>query len=99
MLTDEEIENCWLEAEAEADAPESEWLLYGQKVAAMASAAERKRCAGCIPTTWLDPALTGPAAIVGMDKADAPLIEELLRRVKSRILEPNARANLTDTAR
>jgi hypothetical protein len=35
-MTDEQIEECWLAAEREATAPEEEWLLYGQKVAAMA---------------------------------------------------------------
>jgi hypothetical protein len=45
MLSDDEIEKCWLAAEEDEDAPQSDWLLYGQKVAAAAASAERDRCA------------------------------------------------------
>lgn len=44
-MTDEQIEECLLEAEREADAPESEWLLYGQKVAKKAQAEMQGRLA------------------------------------------------------
>ena len=47
-MSDDEIEQCWLAAEAEADAPETEWLLYGQKVAVAAQAAERLRISALV---------------------------------------------------
>jgi hypothetical protein len=38
-----------------------------------------------VPTTWLDPLLSGPSAIGGLDRCDGSVIEALLRAVKSRI--------------
>jgi hypothetical protein len=38
----------------------------------------------CVPTSWLDPLLTGPEKVIG-DKPDCRAIEALLRGVQDRI--------------
>lgn len=46
---------------------------------------EREQCAACIPTSWLDPLLTGPNKVA--EFSDGPAIEKLLRAVRDRILQ------------
>lgn len=41
--------------------------------------------ANAVPTTWLDPLLSGPDAVAGLDRCDARVIEALLRAVKARV--------------
>lgn len=47
-------------------------------------AVEREACAGCVPTNWCDPMLTGPDAVIGKT-ANSQDIEALLLAVKKRI--------------
>jgi hypothetical protein len=42
-----------------------------------------EECAKCIPTTWLDPLLTGPKAVA--EFKDCPSVERLLQAVAVRI--------------
>lgn len=91
MLTDQEIEKCWLEAEAEADAPESEWLLYGQKVAAAAVAAERER--------WQRIAANAQAVTTGgEDKLDYFEVPSYLMAALALALDEGPNAELTGRA-
>lgn len=54
-----------------------------------AANAERDLCASCVPTSWLDPLLTGPDAVIG--KPGQNDIEVVLEGVRVRIM---ARSNL-----
>ena len=47
-------------------------------------AAERKACLEAVPTSWLDPLLTGPEAVVSLP-LDGPAVERLLQAVARRI--------------
>lgn len=38
----------------------------------------------CIPTTWLDPLLTGPKAVIGEPPYDCRDIENLLQAIRAR---------------
>ncbi len=38
-----------------------------------------------VPTTWLDPLLSGPDAVSGLDRCDGNVIEALLRTIRLRI--------------
>jgi hypothetical protein len=49
-----------------------------------AVARERERCAALVPTTWLDPLLSGPAKVVPTG-ADGGAIEALLQAIAARI--------------
>ena len=49
--------------------------------------AERARCAAMIPTTWLDPLLTGPTAALSAPPWDCPDIERLLQRIAAALRE------------
>jgi len=42
-----------------------------------------EECAMCVPTTWLDPLLTGPNAVLG--DFNAPNVEGLLQAIAARI--------------
>lgn len=42
-----------------------------------------EECAKCVPTTWLDPLLSGPNKVA--DFADGPSVERLLQEVARRI--------------
>jgi hypothetical protein len=42
-----------------------------------------------IPTSWLDPLLTGPCAVIGMPPYDCRDIERLLNAIRKRMF-PNA---------
>lgn len=51
-----------------------------------ATAAEREACAACVPTSWLDPLLTGKSAVVGnVENISVRELEALLLAVKKRI--------------
>jgi hypothetical protein len=39
----------------------------------------------CVPTTWLDPLLTGPDAVIGKPPYGCPDIERLLSAIRSRV--------------
>ncbi|HET6890512.1 MAG TPA: hypothetical protein VFH31_05370 [Pyrinomonadaceae bacterium] len=54
-----------------------------------AEKAEREACAACVPSSWLDPLLTGPKRVIG-DVSDIRPIEAVLGATKTRIL---ARSN------
>ena len=43
-----------------------------------------ERCAALVPTTWLDPLLTGPNAAEGL--GDCRGLQKLLRAIRDRIL-------------
>lgn len=43
------------------------------------------RCAKEVPTTWLDPALTGKTKVVGEPPYGCPDVEKLLNEIKRRI--------------
>jgi hypothetical protein len=43
--------------------------------------------AACVPTTWLDPMLTGPKAVIGLHPWGGPDIERLLNAVRGEILK------------
>jgi hypothetical protein len=47
--------------------------------------AERERCAALVPTSWLDPLLTGPRAVIGRPPFNCPDIERLLHAVAAEI--------------
>ena len=63
--------------------------------AAEQAAAEREReaCAAEVPTTWLDPMLTGDKAVIGKPPWGCPDVEKLLRAVRDLI---RARAALEE---
>jgi hypothetical protein len=42
-----------------------------------------EECAKCVPTTWLDPLLTGPNKVAEFE--DCPAVERLLQEVARRI--------------
>ena len=67
-------------------------IVTGRTLEAFASrveVAEREACAACVPTTWLDPMLTGPEKVLtGRSTAD---IQMVLESVKARIM---ARSNV-----
>ena len=46
----------------------------------------REECANLIPTSWLDPLLTGPNAVIGEHPYDEYDIDNLLRSVRGRII-------------
>jgi hypothetical protein len=48
---------------------------------------ERSRLIACVPTTWLDPLLTGPDAVMGEPPWNCPEVEVLLRAIKKRMEE------------
>ena len=45
---------------------------------------EEKAALDAIPTTWLDPLLTGPKAVIGMPPYGCPDIERLLNAIRER---------------
>lgn len=53
--------------------------------ASLVAQSEREACATCVPTTWLDPMLTGPEAVVG--NLGAHNVEAVLKAVKARIMD------------
>jgi hypothetical protein len=50
---------------------------------------ERERCARLVPTSWLDPLLTGPRAVIGKPPYNCADIERLLSAVASAIRAGN----------
>lgn len=61
------------------------------KFAGLVAAAEREACAKCVPTSWLDPLLTGKGAVIGdVERMSVRELEALLLAVKQRI---DARSN------
>jgi hypothetical protein len=50
---------------------------------------ERERCAQLVPTSWLDPLLTGPRAVIGKPPYNCPDIERLLSAVAAAIRAGN----------
>lgn len=47
--------------------------------------AATERAAKQVPTSWLDPMLTGPDAVPGIDKVDTRTVEALLHRIAAAI--------------
>ena len=68
--------------------PDSQSLLAAlQQAVNEATHEERKRCAEMVPTTWLDPLLTGDDAAIPKvgEKINGLHIEALLRGIRDRI--------------
>ena len=68
--------------------PDSQSLLAAlQQAVNEATQEERKRCADMVPTTWLDPLLTGDDAAIPKvgAKINGLHIEALLRGIRDRI--------------
>ena len=48
----------------------------------------RRTAADQVPTSWLDPLLSGPTAVIGQPPYDCRDIERLLRAITARLEEP-----------
>jgi hypothetical protein len=53
-----------------------------------AASTERARCVALIPTTWLDPLLTGPTAVVNAPPYGCQDIVRLLNTIRERMETP-----------
>lgn len=69
---------------------QQKYLYVADVVAAALSADEDdvrnaviEECAKCVPTTWLDPLLTGPKKVAEFE--DCPSVERLLQAIAARI--------------
>lgn len=56
-------------------------------------------CAGLVPTTWLDPLLTGPSAVIGKPPYNCQDIERLLGAVAERIRAQARTAGVKEVGR
>jgi hypothetical protein len=45
----------------------------------------RAELEACVPSSWLDPLLTGPNKVIGSHPFDCPDIERLLKAIRARI--------------
>jgi hypothetical protein len=87
MLTQKQIDEIVNASREAEEGPTA----FARRVEAVVIAAERERCAKCVPTNWLDPLLTGNnrALPKSGDTITNRHIEALLRGVQDRIRAAN----------
>lgn len=89
-MTEQEFEAAWIEVCSELRmSMDGVYFEAAVMLAKKAIAVEREACAGCVPTNWCDPMLTGPDSVIGK-VADCRPIEAVLAATKARIM---ARSN------